>query len=58
VLATLCEKRILYLGKTTQLLQIRCPLCSRLLCRAQISGIIELKCSKCTTVVRIEPLQT
>lgn len=36
---------------------IRCPLCNKLLCSAQILCIIEMKCSRstCGALIRLEP---
>lgn len=38
---------------------VRCPLCKKKLCTAQILCIIEIKCtrSSCGVIVRIEPVE-
>ena len=50
---------ILKLRASTFLQNVRCPLCKKRLCTAQILCIIEIKCTRtgCGAIVRIEPLQ-
>ena len=39
--------------------ELRCPLCNKLLCVAQVLCIIEVKCTRstCGAIVRIEPIE-
>lgn len=57
--ATLSLSKVVVLRKRASLLvqELRCPLCNKLLCTAQILCIIEVKCTRstCGALVRIEP---
>ena len=48
----------LQLVASSLLQDVRCPLCKKRLCTAQILCIIEIKCTRtgCGVIVRIEPV--
>lgn len=53
------SKLVVVLRKRASILEqeLRCPLCNKLLCIAQVLCIIEIKCTRstCGVIVRIEP---
>ena len=59
--ATLFQSKIVALRKHASILvqELRCPLCNKLLCVAQVLCIIEIKCTRstCGVIVRIEPVK-
>ena len=57
--AVLSRSKVVVLRKHASILEqdLRCPLCNKLLCVAQVLCIIEIKCTRstCGIIVRIEP---
>ena len=40
---------------TIQLQEVRCPVCHRLLCKATVTSVVQIKCSSCKKMVLAKP---